>query len=102
VFPVDFDGKTLGSTSSGTSMFVARLAASAPAGLSVQSLSLLGSGVIRFSISGTEGQAYVTEAATRLGTWNPISTNTLTGGAITVTDGEGVTANTRFYRLRLP
>jgi hypothetical protein len=102
VFPVDFDGTTLGSTSSGTSMFVARLAAETPGAPSVQTFSLLGGGALRFAVSGSEGQAYVTEAAATLGNWSPISTNTLTAGTIEVTDPAASGAAARFYRLRLP
>jgi len=102
VFPPDFDGTTLGSTSTGTSMFVARLAAAAPGAPSVQTLSLLGGGALRFAVSGIEGQAYVTEAATTLRIWSPISTNTLSAGTIEVIDPAASGAATRFYRLRLP
>jgi hypothetical protein len=102
VFPVEFDGTVLGSTSSGVSMFVARLAAAAPGAPSVQAISLVGAGVIKLTVSGVEGQAYIIESSTTLANWSSVSTNLVTGGTIQFNDPSGTGALTRFYRLRLP
>jgi hypothetical protein len=102
VFPVEFDGTTLGSTSSGISMFVARLAAAVPGGARVKTLALFDGGVIHLDVSGSDGQTFVTEASNTLFTWNPVSTNTLSGGSIQFTDPGATGASSRFYRLRSP
>lgn len=102
VFPVDFDGTTLGSKSTAASMFVAKLAAPASSSPSVQSLALLGGGVIQLTISGSAGQTYVIEASGTPGGFTAIATNNLSGGVIQFTDPASTGAMSRFYRLRLP
>lgn len=102
VFPVDFDGTTLGSKSTGASMFVAKLTASLLARPTVQGLTLLGAGVIQMSVSGTPGQFYAIEASGTPGNFSAIATNPLTGGVLQFTDPASSGAAARFYRLRLP
>jgi len=102
VFPVDFDGTTLGSKSTAVSMFVAKLAAPSAPAPSVQSLTLLGGGVIRLAVSGTAGQSYVIEASGTPGNFITIATNSLSGGILQFADPGWIGATARFYRLRLP
>jgi hypothetical protein len=102
VFPIDFDGTTLGSKSSAVSMFVAKLAAPASSSPSVQNLTLLGGGVIQLTVSGTAGQQYVIEGSGTPAGFSAIATNTLSGGILQFTDPGWSGATARFYRLRLP
>ncbi len=102
VFQVDFDGTTLGSKSTAVSMFVAKLAAPSAPAPSVQSLTLLGGGVIQLAVSGTAGLSYVVEASGTPGNFISIATNTLAGGILQFTDPGWIGATARFYRLRLP
>lgn len=98
----EFDATSFPGFSSKTSMFVAKLGAHGPPRPGLQGISLLGGGAVRFVVSGTAGQSYVTEATGNLASWAPISTNVLSNGVIDVTDPGANGAKARFYRLRLP
>lgn len=83
-------------------MFVAKLAAPSASAPTVQSLMLLGGGVIQLAVSGTAGLSYVIEASGIPGNFTAIATNNLSGGLIQFTDPGSSGATARFYRLRLP
>jgi hypothetical protein len=102
VSPIVFDNTTLGSKSGGTSMFVAKLAASDAAGPTVQSVRLLGGGAIELAVSGTASQSFVIQASGTPGDFISISTNTMVGGVLQFTDPGGSGAPARFYRLKVP
>lgn len=102
VNPIIFDGTTLGSKSTGASMFVAKLAAAAPAGPTMGGLTLLGGGVIQMSVSDASAPAYAIEGSGTPGNFSTIATNPVTGGVIQFTDPASIGAAARFYRLRLP
>jgi hypothetical protein len=57
-----------------------------------------------FNITGPSGQVVVVEASASLASsaWDPVGTNTLTGGTSYFSDPQWTNHPTRFYRLRLP
>jgi hypothetical protein len=102
VSPIIFDTTTLGSKSTGSSMFVAKLAAASPAGITVQGLTLLGGGVVQLSVSGASAPAYAIEGSGTPANFTAIATNPVTGGVIQFADPASIGAAARFYRLRQP
>ena len=55
-----------------------------------------------FNLTGFNSQVIVVEASTNLRDWQPLQTNTLTGGAATFSDPQWTNYPGRFYRLRSP
>jgi hypothetical protein len=55
---------------------------------------------VRLRLTGTEGRSYVIQRSSDLATWAPISTNTITGGAIEFTQPTSGSGQ-RFYRAVL-
>lgn len=100
--PAIFDGTTLNSVSTRTSLYLGRLTQTVSAQPALLGLSWSATGLLRLAVNGSAGQTYVTEAANDLRSWGPISTNTLNGGVLEVTDPAALGANARFYRLRIP
>ena len=57
-----------------------------------------------FNITGTSGLVIVVEACTNFSNpvWQPVQTNTLTGGSSYFSDSKWTNYSSRFYRLRSP
>jgi hypothetical protein len=55
-----------------------------------------------FVISWATNNSVVVEASTNLLDWQPVQTNTLTGGAAYFSDPQWTNSLARFYRLRSP
>lgn len=97
-----FDGTILPSKTAAPSMFVAKLAGTGTSRPRVQSLTLLGGGVVALAIPNAEGQTFVVEAAGSITGFLPVVTNAVSGGILQFTDPAWSGAPARFYRLRVP
>jgi hypothetical protein len=71
-----------------------------PWDLTLSALERLSDGTVRLQVGGNKGQSVIVESATSLGppNWQPIWTNTLSSGPITVIDTNTSTSPRRFYR----
>jgi uncharacterized repeat protein (TIGR01451 family) len=58
----------------------------------------LTNGQFQFDLVGTNGQSLIVEASTNLTTWEPISTNVLSGSSMTITDMDATNHLNRNYR----
>lgn len=68
----------------------------------MQSLTLLGGGVLQMTIPNADGQQFVVEASDTVAGFLPVATNQVAGTALQFTDPAFSVAGARFYRLRLP
>jgi subtilisin-like proprotein convertase family protein len=77
---------------------------SSPAGLAAQFSSLAppSGGAFQFSINAPEGQVLRIDGSSDLINWIPISTNTVSGGSTTFTDGSAPSTNKYYRVLPLP
>lgn len=58
-------------------------------------------GLVQIVASGDNGRSYRLESSTNLVNWNPVVTNTISGGAATFTDSGAGSQVLRFYRIVL-
>ncbi len=66
--------------------------------INLESPAMLTNGLFQFSLVGTNGQKLIIEASTNLTVWIPLTTNTLTGNQMTISDGQSTNYPSRFYR----
>lgn len=97
-----FDGTVLPSKTGAPSMYLAKLSAQGAGRPTVQSLTLLGGGVLQMTIPNADGQQFVVEASDTVAGFLPVATNQVAGTALQFTDPAFSVAGARFYRLRLP
>jgi hypothetical protein len=67
----------------------------------LESVTLLGGGVVQLRFTGGTGQSIITEASGRLPDWVPVFTNVPNGGAIQFSDPGAAGVSGRFYRLKV-